>query len=85
MRYEHAMIERALAAVAGSRSRDQVVERARAVVSAGRDHFAREERVLFDMARRSLPQSELEWLRYVWAMRRDSADPDCADHANDCG
>lgn len=70
VRCEHAEVRRALAAVIVAHSLDEAVERARSAVLAGRELLAKEERVVFDIARHSIPRAELEWLGEVWAAAR---------------
>jgi hemerythrin superfamily protein len=73
MRHEHEEIERALALVAAAQNPDEAVERVRRALSVSREHFAKEECVLFNIARRSVPPQELERLCRTWGERRHVA------------
>jgi hemerythrin-like domain-containing protein len=73
MRQEHAELETAIEDVAGAATCGAAAERLRYALQAARDHFAKEERVLFHMARQFMSEPDLERLGCCWAAARGVA------------
>jgi iron-sulfur cluster repair protein YtfE (RIC family) len=73
MRQEHAEIETAIEDVASAGTCAAAVERLRYALQATRDHFVKEERVLFHMARQFMSEQDLERLGCSWAAARGVA------------
>jgi len=73
MRAEHAHIDAALAAAAQTRDLESAKRRVLEAVEAAREHFAKEERVLFPAAEQLVPVSVLNELGDQWAARRGVA------------
>ncbi|MPZ19912.1 MAG: hypothetical protein GEV06_18650 [Luteitalea sp.] len=73
MRHEHEEIERAIEEVANARFFDEALERLRYALQVARDHFAKEEQILFHMAQQSIPVQDLEQLGHRWADSRGVA------------
>ena len=70
MREEHDEIEGALEDVANAASRDAAADQLRYALQIARDHFAKEEQVLFAMARQMLDDAELDRMGALWAEAR---------------
>lgn len=70
MRFEHEEIERGLAEVGRSTDVDEANARLGATFGTIRDHFRKEEMVLFPMAEQLLSSESLEALGADWAERR---------------
>ncbi len=70
MREEHDEIEDALGDVASAASRDAAARRIRYALQIARDHFAKEEQVLFAMAQQMLDGAELDRMGAMWAEAR---------------
>jgi hemerythrin-like domain-containing protein len=70
MRAEHEEIEDALGESVVATTPEVVVERLSYAMAVAREHFAKEERVLFQMARQMLGDSELTRLADRWADTR---------------
>jgi hemerythrin-like domain-containing protein len=73
MRQEHAELEAAIEDVSNAATCGAAVERLRDAMQAARDHFAKEERVLFHMARQFVSEGDLERLGCCWAAARGVA------------
>ena len=73
MRQEHAEIEAAIEDVATAATCGVAVERLRHALQVARDHFVKEERVLFLMARQFMSERDLERLGDKWAAARGIA------------
>ena len=67
MREEHTEIDQSLDDVAKAKARDEAVRRLEYLIEVARDHFAKEERALFNIARQALSGDELEELGDRWA------------------
>ncbi len=70
MREEHDEIEAALNDVVNATSYDAALSQLRYAIRIARDHFAKEEQVLFGMAQQMLSASELDRLGAMWAETR---------------
>lgn len=70
MREEHDEIESALEDIANAASRDAAVNQLRDTLQIARDHFAKEEQVLFAMAQQMLDGAELDRMGAMWAEAR---------------
>jgi iron-sulfur cluster repair protein YtfE (RIC family) len=70
MRDEHDEIEAALEDVVNAASLDAALGQLRHAVRIARDHFAKEEQVLFGMAQQMLAADELDRLGAMWAETR---------------
>ena len=70
MRQEHEEIEGAIEEVASAQTQEAAADRLRYGLQVARDHFAKEEQILFHMARQSLSAQELEQLGNRWAEAR---------------
>lgn len=70
MREEHDEIEGALEDIANAASRDAAVSQLRYALQLAREHFAKEEQVLFAMAQEMLDGAELERMGAMWAEAR---------------
>ncbi len=66
MRADHEQIESMLGEIADGTNRDQVARTVREVVGLTRDHFAKEENILFPMAEQVLDERALEDLSAPW-------------------
>ena len=73
MREEHDEIEAALEDVVNATSHDAALGQLRYTIQIARDHFAKEEQVLFDMAQQMLAAGELDRLGALWAETRKVA------------
>lgn len=73
MRFEHAGIEAAIEQIASARTHEVAVERFRYALGVARDHLAKEERVLFHLARLFMSEQDLEKLGDRWAVARGVA------------
>lgn len=73
MRQEHAELEAAIEDVASAATWRAAAERLRYALQAARDHFIKEERVLFLMARQFMSERDLERLGDNWAAARGVA------------
>jgi len=73
MRAEHAEIDATLAALRDSADEASARNAIQRVAHLARDHFAKEEQVLFPIAEELLPVEELERLAAEWAVRRGVA------------
>jgi iron-sulfur cluster repair protein YtfE (RIC family) len=73
MRMEHDQIDNILARVAEARDLAQARSLVLQVMQVARDHFAKEEQVLFPMAKRALDGNTLTQLGGKWAERRNVA------------
>jgi iron-sulfur cluster repair protein YtfE (RIC family) len=78
MRADHDEIDHELALLRAATTESQARQALAAVIDKARDHFEKEEVVLFPLADELLPAAELERLARVWADRRGAA---CADRA----
>jgi hemerythrin-like domain-containing protein len=70
MRHEHDEIEGALENVVNATSHDTALSQLRYALQVTRDHFAKEEQVLFGMAQQVLAADELDRLGARWAETR---------------
>ncbi len=70
MRAEHSSIEAALAAAATAPEADRARRCITEAVELAREHFAKEERVLFPLAEQMIPEESLVELGHAWAVRR---------------
>jgi iron-sulfur cluster repair protein YtfE (RIC family) len=70
MRSEHEEIEGNLYRLAGVNSAAAARELLLATIDVARQHFSKEERVIFPMARQALGSDDLEELAHEWANRR---------------
>jgi hemerythrin-like domain-containing protein len=70
MRGEHREIDELLARVARADDKATACGDLWAAIELARDHFAKEEQVLFPMARDAIPAAELEQLGEQWARLR---------------
>ena len=70
MRHEHDQIEGGLAAVQTAGGLAPAQELLLHVVATARSHFAKEEQILFPMARQALTEAEQARLAEAWAERR---------------
>ena len=70
MRAEHDEIDHGLAAAVQAVDAEEGARRLLGALSVAREHFAKEERILFDLARQSLGEAELTRLGAAWAERR---------------
>lgn len=70
MRAEHDTIERALGGACRAEDPQEAKNLLLSVIDTARDHFAKEEQVLFPMARQALGDDRLEQLNRAWADRR---------------
>lgn len=70
MRSEHAEIDRLLAAAKAGKDLDRKVADLLTALKVARDHFSKEEQILFRMARRLLDGNSLEMLGAAWAERK---------------
>jgi hemerythrin-like domain-containing protein len=70
MRQEHAEIEAAIEDVANAATCEAAADRLRYALQSARDHFVKEERVLFVMARQFMSERDLERLGGNWAAAR---------------
>lgn len=84
MRHEHTEIDGSLAEALRCDAHEAAVERLRYAIGVARDHFAKEEQVLFNIARRVLAEEELARLGERWAGVRGVALPG-AGGAPGCG
>jgi hemerythrin-like domain-containing protein len=73
MRAEHEEIEGALEEAARSEDTARAIGLARSAMAAARQHFAKEEQVLFPMARRAIGDEELARLADRWSAMRKVA------------
>jgi hemerythrin-like domain-containing protein len=73
MRAEHEEIEGALGEASRSEDAAGTIALARSAVAVARQHFAKEEQVLFPMARRALGEEELVRLADRWSAMRKVA------------
>lgn len=73
MRHEHHEIDGAIEAVETLDDFDEAVARLRYAIEVARSHFAKEEQILFNMARRSMSTDELESIGQRWAEIRKVA------------
>jgi iron-sulfur cluster repair protein YtfE (RIC family) len=73
MRAEHEEIDRALAALRTSDDEESARRHLLHAVVTARDHFAKEEQVLFPLAEQFLGVEELSRLGAIWAERRGVA------------
>ena len=78
MRADHDEIDHELALLRAATTESQARQALAAVIDKARDHFEKEEVVLFPLADELLPAAELERLARVWADRRGAACADCA-------
>ena len=76
MRAEHDEIDHELMALRAAETEAQARGTLAAVIEKARDHFEKEEMVLFPLADELVPAAELESLARVWADRRGVA---CSD------
>ncbi len=70
MRQEHDEIDGTLQEVLSAETPDVAEERVKHALQVARDHFAKEEQVLFEMAQHVLPEQELVELGCRWADAR---------------
>ena len=70
MREEHEEIERSLESLPGAEDLGQAKSQLLGVIAAAREHFAKEEQVLFGMASQTLSPEILVSLGAQWAERR---------------
>jgi len=70
MRHEHTEIESALDEACRADDLETIQRSLRQVILVARDHFAKEENVLFPMARQAIGQAALEGLAGQWASDR---------------
>ena len=70
MRAEHREIEGALQEALKAADASEALSRARSALGVAREHFMKEEQVLFPMARRALGNEELSRLGERWAALR---------------
>ena len=73
MRMEHEEVEGTLERLAHAADLEEAQSLASHLVSVAREHFAKEEQVLFPMAEQLLPEAELRGLGEQWAARRIGA------------
>lgn len=73
MREEHLDLEAAVEGVARAETGAAAAEQLRQALQVTRDHFIKEERVLFHMARQFMSDRDLESLGYNWAAARGVA------------
>lgn len=73
MREEHDEIEATLDDVVNATARDAALTQLRYAIQIARDHFAKEEQVLFGMAQQMLAADELDRLGAMWADARNVA------------
>ena len=73
MRAEHEEIEGALGEASRSEDASRAIGLARSATAAARQHFAKEEQVLFPMARRAIGDEELARLADRWSAMRKVA------------
>jgi len=78
MRAEHDEIDQELTALRAAGTESQARQAMAAVIEKARDHFQKEEMVLFPLADELLAPAELESLARVWAERRGVAFSDRA-------
>ena len=71
MRQEHQEIDGTLKAIPASPTLDEARESLNTVIQVARDHFAKEEHALFNMARQFLSEGELEDLGARWSQMRN--------------
>jgi hemerythrin-like domain-containing protein len=70
MRQDHKEIDSILESIPNSESLDDVLEQLETLTQVARDHFAKEEHALFNMARQALSEDELEALGAQWSRMR---------------
>lgn len=70
MRHEHEEIEAAIEDVASAQTQEAAAARLRYGLQVAQDHFSKEEQILFQMARQSISEQELEQLGIRWADAR---------------
>ncbi len=70
MRMEHEEIEQTLERLPAAQELDQARELLLRVIEVAREHFAKEEQILYRMASQSLPAETLTDLGAQWAVRR---------------
>ncbi|MBZ0272579.1 hemerythrin domain-containing protein [bacterium] len=70
MRHEHEEIEKALEGAANAQTFEAAVENLRRLIGTARNHFGKEEQVLFHIAQQVLSESDLERLGGRWADAR---------------
>lgn len=73
MRQEHVELEAAIEDIASAATCAAAAERLRYALEVTRDHFVKEERVLFHMARQFMSDGDLESLGCNWAAARGVA------------
>ena len=70
MRHEHEAIESELRRISSLGDADQARAALIRLLSVTRDHFGKEEEILFPMARQHVPQETLRQLGQQWSLRR---------------
>ena len=70
MRQEHEEIDGILASIPDSQTVDEVRGQLTSLTQLARDHFAKEEHALFNMARQCFSEDELEQLGTTWSRIR---------------
>lgn len=70
MRMEHDEIERSLEKLSSTQGEDQARELLLHTISVARDHFAKEERILYPIADQTLSSEKLDDLGSQWSARR---------------
>ena len=71
MREEHKEIDEFLTSIPNATTLDQVRDNLEMLIQVARDHFAKEEHALFNMARQFLSADELESLGARWGQMRN--------------
>ena len=71
MRHEHEEIDSTLTSIPRAETLDEAREKLETLLHVARDHFAKEEHALFNMARQFLSEDELENLGARWGQMRN--------------